>query len=81
MVLQGANVFGNATFVQETHGGPVTISGVIQGLAPGLHGFHVHEKGDISSCTATGAHFNPEQVSPDKQWFSLNIMQIFRKLL
>ncbi|VDK56643.1 unnamed protein product [Anisakis simplex] len=41
-------------------GGTVEIKGTLQGLSPGLHGFHVHEKGDIGNgCVAAGGHFNP----------------------
>lgn len=33
---------------------------VITGLSPGLHGFHVHEKGNLGdNCNAAGAHYNP----------------------
>lgn len=41
----------------------VTITGEISGLAPGKHGFHVHEFGDLTSQAdglSTGGHFNPE---------------------
>ena len=33
----------------------------IQGLTPGPHGIHVHEKGDCSAAdgSSAGAHFNP----------------------
>ena len=39
----------------------VRILGRIEGLAPGLHGFHVHQLGDVFSngCDSTGPHFNP----------------------
>ncbi|XP_049762296.1 superoxide dismutase [Cu-Zn]-like [Schistocerca cancellata] len=56
------NVKGNVTFVQ-TDDGVVTVTGIIEGLKPGSHGFHIHEKGDISSCINAGGHFNPDKVN------------------
>lgn len=41
----------------------VRVHAVIEGLAPdGVHAFHVHEWGDVSSAdgTACGGHYNPE---------------------
>ncbi|KAJ9594303.1 hypothetical protein L9F63_014273, partial [Diploptera punctata] len=48
-------------FTQEGPKGQVTVSGNVTGLETGEHGFHVHEKGDITQkCVAAGGHFNPE---------------------
>jgi Cu-Zn family superoxide dismutase len=58
--LSGSKVHGKIVFTQK--GDEVHLKGKITGLTPGLHGFHVHEFGDLSSDDglSTGAHFNPE---------------------
>ncbi|MBL8489875.1 MAG: superoxide dismutase family protein [Rhodocyclaceae bacterium] len=55
----GAQVRGNVEFRAE--GGSVRVLAQVSGLAPGEHGFHVHEVGDCSAPDATSAkgHFNP----------------------
>ncbi|XP_032669245.1 superoxide dismutase [Cu-Zn]-like [Odontomachus brunneus] len=48
----------------EQHPEGVRIAGTISGLSPGLHGFHVHEKGDLTKgCSSAGSHFNPYMVN------------------
>ena len=56
----GSSVHGTVTFTQEHDG--VRVKADVTGLTPGLHGFHVHEKGDLSKgdLTSAGGHFNPE---------------------
>jgi Cu-Zn family superoxide dismutase len=55
----GNAVKGTVTFTQK--GDKVTVTAQLSGLAPGGHGFHVHEKGDCSApdATSAGGHFNP----------------------
>ncbi|MES2355985.1 MAG: superoxide dismutase family protein [Pseudomonadota bacterium] len=55
----GNKTTGAVTFIQR--GDKVHVEGNIAGLAPGQHGFHVHEKGDCSApdATSAGSHFNP----------------------
>ena len=56
---QGNTANGTVTFTQ--HDDKVLIEAEIAGLAPGQHGFHIHEKGDCSAAdgTSAGGHFNP----------------------
>lgn len=55
----GSTASGTITFSQS--GEKVLVVANVTGLAPGLHGFHVHEKGDCSAPDAmsAGGHFNP----------------------
>lgn len=46
--------------IKAKDGEPTTVKGEIKGLNPGLHGFHVHQYGDMSDgCTSAGPHLNP----------------------
>src|SRR5947208_7487074 len=55
----GNKLSGMVTFTEVADG--VQVRAEITGLAPGNHGFHVHELGDCSAADASsaGAHFNP----------------------
>jgi Cu-Zn family superoxide dismutase len=55
----GGNASGTVTFTQM--GDKVQVVADLTGLAPGKHGFHIHEKGDLSSpdLASAGGHFNP----------------------
>ena len=58
-VLTGEAVKGVVTFEQEDADAPVRVTGEIKGLAPGQHGFHIHQFGDLTNgCTSAGAHFD-----------------------
>ncbi|EAT42157.1 AAEL006271-PC [Aedes aegypti] len=63
--LQGTSgVSGNVTLSQPSCTEPVLIEVSIIGLSPGKHGFHIHERGDLSDgCTSTGGHYNPDKVT------------------
>ncbi|XP_055917896.1 extracellular superoxide dismutase [Cu-Zn] [Eupeodes corollae] len=63
--IQGSEgkVKGNVTFTQNACGENVYIRVLITGLTPGKHGFHVHEKGDLTNgCASTGGHYNPDKM-------------------
>ena len=67
---KGNQASGTVTFVQ--HGETVMVEAHLTGLSPGLHGFHIHEKGDCTAADASsaGGHFNPHKSShgsPDSQ--------------
>jgi len=58
----GSTVSGTVTLTALPSGG-VHLVAQVSGLAPGVHGFHVHEVGDCSAPDASSAkgHFNPEK--------------------
>lgn len=55
----GNTAAGTVSFTQK--GDKVLVEADVTGLAPGEHGFHIHEKGDCSApdATSAGGHFNP----------------------
>lgn len=55
----GNKTSGLVSFTQGTEG--VRVKARVEGLTPGLHGFHIHEKGDCSAPdgSSAGGHFNP----------------------
>jgi len=57
--LGGSGVKGRVVFTAVEGG--VKIEADVTGLAPGQHGFHIHEWGDCSSADgkSAGGHFNP----------------------
>ncbi|QOV88881.1 superoxide dismutase family protein [Humisphaera borealis] len=54
------DIKGRLTF-KDVDGGGVHVVGEISGLTPGKHGFHIHQKGDLSDpkLVSAGGHFNP----------------------
>lgn len=54
------NTVGVATFTEDDYG-LVRIQILVCGQEPGLHGIHIHEKGDCTapSFTSAGGHYNP----------------------
>lgn len=44
-------------------GDKIKVEAMLEGLKPGPHGFHIHEKGDCSApdFSSAGGHFNPTQ--------------------
>lgn len=66
-------VIGNVTFTQNGCGQPVLVKVLITGLVEGPHGFHIHERGDLSQgCATLGAHYNPDKVSLNSNNSGLN---------
>lgn len=48
--------------IEDKHSSGCVVDGVIDGLAVGLHGIHVHACGDLSNgCESLGQHYNPRQ--------------------
>ena len=55
----GSTAQGTVHF-QELRNGSVEVQVDLAGVPPGVHGFHIHEKGDCGdNGNAAGGHFNP----------------------
>lgn len=55
----GNTASGTISF-RELSGGSVEVMVNLTGVPPGVHGFHIHEKGDCGdNGNAAGGHFNP----------------------
>jgi superoxide dismutase, Cu-Zn family len=57
-----SKVTGTVQFIPVSEG--VRVVAEIKNLTPGEHGFHVHEKGDLSApdLSSAGGHFNPTKL-------------------
>lgn len=55
----GSKVSGTATFSES--GGKVTLEAKLEGLKPGVHAIHIHEKSDCTAAdgSSAGGHWNP----------------------
>lgn len=55
-----SKVAGVVNFSQPDPDSHTTITWKVEGLTPGLHGFHIHEFADFSDgCKSAGPHYNP----------------------
>merc|ERR1719402_2119492 len=54
------DLIGSSVTIQQLANGASRFSGRVAPLSPGLHGFHVHENGDLSDhCNSAGGHYDP----------------------
>lgn len=58
-ILKSETVTGYVLFTETDQG--LKVTGEATGLKEGEYGFHIHEAGDITSCLATGGHFDNEE--------------------
>ena len=63
-----SQVKGNVAFSEEENG-EIRMVAIIEGLEPGAHAIHIHEKADCSSADgkSTGGHWNPTG-QPHGKW-------------
>jgi Cu/Zn superoxide dismutase len=75
---EGGGCSGEILFTQPNPRAPVLVTGNVTGLSAGLHGFHVHLKGDMrEGCESAGPHFNPYLVSYLSQWKTVSLSIFF----
>ena len=63
-ILEHSSTVKGSILLIQAPGTSTLIKGTITGLEPGLHGFHIHEFGDMSDgCKSMGGHYNPDGVN------------------
>ena len=59
----GSGVGGTLYLAQDAETNHVTVTGEIEGLEDGNHGFHIHAVGDLgNNCANAAGHYNPDMV-------------------
>jgi Cu-Zn family superoxide dismutase len=62
-ILEHSDTVKGSILLIQAPGTATLVKGTITGLTPGLHGFHIHEFGDMSDgCKSMGGHYNPDGV-------------------
>ncbi len=62
-ILEHSSTVKGSILLIQAPGTATLVKGTITGLTPGLHGFHIHEFGDMSDgCKSMGGHYNPDGV-------------------
>ena len=62
-ILEHSDAVKGSILLMQAPNTATMIKGTITGLEPGLHGFHIHEFGDMSDgCKSMGGHYNPDGV-------------------
>lgn len=57
-----SKITGYVTFTENLVTKKIDITVKLEGLTPGLHGFHIHEAGNLlDGCKSCCAHFNPDK--------------------
>ena len=64
-------ITGDSLDFEECDEGTLSVTGVINGLTDGPHGFHVHQYGQLGNgCVDAGGHFNPFMVKQKSDYKS-----------
>ena len=62
-ILEHSDAVKGTILLIQAPGTATLIKGTVTGLEPGLHGFHIHEFGDMTDgCKSMGGHYNPDNV-------------------
>ncbi|RWS20634.1 superoxide dismutase-like [Cu-Zn] isoform X2 [Leptotrombidium deliense] len=60
--ISNGTIKGTVTFYDFWREDKFRVEGIIYGLTPGYHGFHIHENSDLSNaCANAGGHYNPSK--------------------